>query len=302
LPDSQKVLNGLITARQQEEIMAVAKNRGLGRGLNALLGDTPTPEVMRQTTQIPISKISPNSYQPRTRFSNEQLEALTDSIRREGVLMPVLLRPLGDGYELIAGERRWRASQAAGLTEIPAVIRNVNDLQALELAIIENEQRDDLTAIESGRGYRRMMDEFGCTQQQVAEKIGVSRVQVSNLIRLLQLSDPIKELIEKRDLSMGQARPLVSLPTNIGENLARQCVEHGWSARQMEREAKKAAKEPSAKTDKVVDADVVALQDELTRKLGLHVDIICRKNGSGEMRIRYTQAAELDGVLRKLRN
>jgi ParB family chromosome partitioning protein len=288
--------------RQKEDNMAVAKNRGLGRGLNALLGDTPTPEVMRQTTQIPISKISPNSYQPRTRFSNEQLEALTDSIRREGVLMPVLLRPRGDGYELIAGERRWRASQAAGLTDIPAVIRNVNDLQALELAIIENEQRDDLTAIESGRAYRRMMDEFGCTQQQVAEKIGVSRVQVSNLIRLLQLADPIKELIEKRELSMGQARPLVSLPAHIGENLARQCIEHGWSARQMEREAKKAAKEPSEATKKDADADVVALQDELTRKLGLHVEIICRKNGSGEMRIRYTQAAELDGVLRKLRS
>ncbi|MDQ6982579.1 MAG: ParB/RepB/Spo0J family partition protein [Mariprofundus sp.] len=282
--------------------MAVAKNRGLGRGLNALLGDMPTPEVMRQTTQIPISKISPNSYQPRTRFSNEQLEALTGSIRKDGVLMPVLLRPLGDGYELIAGERRWRASQAAGLTEIPAVIRNVNDLQALELAIIENEQRDDLTAVESGRAYRRMMDEFGCTQQQIAEKIGVSRVQVSNLIRLLQLSDPIKELLEKRELSMGQARPLVNLPAPVGERLARHCVEHGWSARQMEREAKKAAKEPSEKTNKEVDADVEALQDELTRKLGLHVDIICKRNGSGEMRIRYTQAAELDGVLRKLRN
>lgn len=282
--------------------MAVAKNRGLGRGLSALLGDTPTPEVMRQTTQIPISKIKPNSYQPRTRFSNEQLEALTDSIRNEGVLMPVLLRPQGSGYELIAGERRWRASQAAGLTEIPAVIRNVDDLQALELAIIENEQRDDLTAIESGYAYRRMMDEFGCSQQQVAEKIGVSRVQVSNLIRLLQLSEPIKEMVEKRELSMGQARPLVNLPAHVGERLARQCVEHGWSARQMEREAKKAARGPSEKKETDIDADVAALQDELTRKLGLHVDIICRRNGSGEMRIRYTQAAELDGVLRKLRS
>lgn len=282
--------------------MVVVKNRGLGRGLNALLGDTPTPEVMRQATQIPISKIRPNSYQPRSNFSNEQLDALTDSIRQEGVLMPVLLRPLEDGYELIAGERRWRASQAAGLTEIPAVIRNVNDLQALELAIIENEQRDDLTAIESGRAYSRMIEEFGCTQQQVAEKIGISRVQVSNLIRLLQLSDVIKNMLEKRELSMGQARPLVGLPAHIGERIALQCIEQGWSARQMEREAKKAAKEPIETMKKELDADVLALQDELTRKLGLPVDIMCKKNGSGEMRIRYTQAAELDGILRKLRS
>jgi len=282
--------------------MAVVKNRGLGRGLNALLGDTPTPEVMRQTTNIPISKIKPNRYQPRSQFANEELDALTDSIRREGVLMPILLRPQGDGYELIAGERRWRASQAAGLTEIPAVIRDVDDLQALELAIIENEQRDDLTAIESGRAYSRMIEEFNCTQQQVAEKIGVSRVQVSNLIRLLQLSDVIKQMIEKRQLSMGQARPLVGLPAQVGERLALQCVEQGWSARQMEREAKKAGKDPTVPIEKEVDADVLALQEELTRKLGLPVDIMCKKNGAGEMRIRYTQAAELDAVLRKLRS
>ncbi len=281
--------------------MAVVKNRGLGRGLNALLGDTPTPEVMRQTTHIPISKIKPNSYQPRSHFSNDGLEALTESIRQEGVLMPILIRPKGDGYELIAGERRWRASQAAGLTEIPAVIRKVNDLQALELAIIENEQRDDLTAIESAQAYRRMIDEFGCTQQQVAEKIGLSRVQVSNLIRLLQLSDCIQDMIGSRQLSMGNARPLVGLSTPVAENLARQCIEHGWSARQMEREAKKAARPIPEAAKKKLDADVVALQDELTRKLGLSVEIVCKKDGAGEMRIRYTQAAELDGVLRKLR-
>jgi len=281
--------------------MAVVKNRGLGRGLNALLGDTPTPEVMRQTSQIPISKIKPNNYQPRTSFVTTELESLTESIRQDGVLMPILIRPQGDGYELIAGERRWRASQAAGLTEIPAVVRNVSDLQALELAIIENQQRDDLTAIESAAAYQRLIAEFGCTQQQVAEKIGVSRVQVSNLIRLLQLSERIKHRIEVRELNMGQARPLVGLPEDTAERLASLCVEGGWSARQMEKEAKKAAKTPSVLAQKEVDADVVALQDELTRSLGLAVAIVCKKNGAGEMRIAYTQAAELDGVLRKLR-
>ncbi len=281
--------------------MAVVKNRGLGRGLNALLGDTPTPEVMRQTSQIPISKIKPNNYQPRTSFVSSELDSLTESIRQDGVLMPILIRPQGDGYELIAGERRWRASQAAGLTEIPAVVRNVSDLQALELAIIENQQRDDLTAIESAAAYQRLIAEFGCTQQQVAEKIGVSRVQVSNLIRLLQLSERIKHRIEVRELNMGQARPLVGLPEDTAERLASLCVEGGWSARQMEKEAKKAAKTPSVLAQKEVDADVVALQDELTRSLGLAVAIVCKKNGAGEMRIAYTQAAELDGVLRKLR-
>ena len=281
--------------------MAALKNRGLGRGLSALLADTPTPEVMRQASQVPISKIKPNSYQPRTHFAHDELDSLTESIRREGVLMPILLRPQGDGYELIAGERRWRASQAAGLKEIPAVIRDVDDMQALELAIIENEQRDDLTAIESARAYRRMIDEFGCTQQQVAEKIGVSRVQVSNLIRLLQLSPIIKEMIENRQLSMGQARPLVGLPTHVAESLARHCLNKSWSARQMEQEAKRAAKAPLEKTVSEPDADVLALQDELTRNLGLPVEIICRKSGSGELKISYTRPVELDGVLRKLR-
>jgi len=275
----------------------------LGRGLNALLGDTPTAEVMRQTTQIPIAKIKPNRYQPRTRFDADELESLTDSIRRDGVLMPVLLRPLGDGYELIAGERRWRASQLAGLVDIPAVVRNVDDMQALELAIIENEQRDDLTAIESAVAYRRMIDEFGCTQQQVAAKIGVSRVQVSNIIRLLQLSDSIQEMLASRALSMGQARPLVGLPVDVADRLARLCLEHGWSARQMEQEGKKAARIPTAPVEKEEDknADLIALQEELVRTLGLSVKIVRKKNGTGEMRIAYTQAAELDGVLQKLR-
>ncbi len=281
--------------------MTQIKKRALGRGLNALLSDTPSAEVMKQSRFIPISKIQPNAYQPRTNFNSDDLLALTDSIRREGVLMPILLRPKGTNYELIAGERRWRASQAAGLQEIPAVIRDVDNLQALELAIIENEQRDDLTAIESARAYRMMIDEFNCTQQQVAEKIGISRVQVSNLIRLLQLPINIQNMIENRVLSMGQARPLVGLSAHIGANLARQCVANSWSARQMEKEAKKAAREPTTAKKTVVDADVAALQDELTRKLGLPTEVICKANGSGELRIYYTRAAELDGVLRKLR-
>ena len=213
------------------------KNRGLGRGLNALLSDSPSDGMIEKSSNILISKIKPNRYQPRTHFDEAELKSLTDSIRKEGVIMPILLRPAGDGYELIAGERRWRASQAAGLLEIPAVIRVVDDQQALELAIIENEQRDDLTAIESARAYQRLIDEFAYTQQQVAERIAVSRVHVSNTVRLLQLPDAIQNMIENRELSMGHARPLIGLVRGEAIALARGCIKHEWSARQMEREA-----------------------------------------------------------------
>ncbi len=278
------------------------KKRGLGRGLDALLADKPTSEVVKQSSKILISKIKPNRYQPRSHFDQQELQLLTDSVRKEGVLMPILVRPQGDGYELIAGERRWRASQAAGLLDIPAVVRDVDDLQALELAIIENEQRDDLTAVESARAYKRLMDEFAFTQQQVAESIGVSRVQVSNLIRLLQLPESIQLWVEERKLNMGHARPLVGLNRAKAEALARECIAQGWSARQMEKEAKRALSETGKASSKVMlDADVAALQDELTRKLGLPVVLNCKKNGSGELKISYSQAAELDGVLKRLR-
>lgn len=277
------------------------KKRALGRGLDALLADKPTAEVLNQSIKILISKIKPNRYQPRSHFDEQELHSLTESIRKEGVLMPILLRVQGDGYELIAGERRWRASQAAGLLDIPAVVREVDDLQALELAIIENEQRDDLTAVESARAYKRLIDEFAFTQQQVAESIGVSRVQVSNLIRLLQLPMSIQEMIEQRLLSMGNARPLVGLDVSKAESLARKCVAEQWSARQMEKEAKRVLHDHVDQAPIPVDADVAALQDELMRTLGLPVTLHCKKNGSGELKISYSRAQELDGVLRRLR-
>ncbi|MDX8392535.1 MAG: ParB/RepB/Spo0J family partition protein [Mariprofundaceae bacterium] len=277
------------------------KKRGLGMGLDALLGDTPNAAVLAQASSVPISRICPNRYQPRSRFSEDELATLTASVARDGVLMPILLRPSGSGFELIAGERRWRAAQAAGLLEIPAVVRDVDDLQALELAIVENEQRDDLSAIESARAYQLMIGEFGCTQQQVSERIGKSRTQVTNLLRLLQLSKKIQQLIETRELAMGHARALVGLPAKNAEHLAIRCIAEGWSARQMEAQAKKERSGSKPASQHTVDADVAALEDELTRCLGLRVEISCRKNGSGEMRIKYSQAGELDTVLKRLR-
>ena len=275
------------------------KRQALGRGLNALLGDKPTPEVLAQATLITIAKIKPNKYQPRSNFDKDELQALAESIKRDGVLMPILIRPQGDGYELIAGERRWRASQMAKLHEIPAVVRDVDDLQALELAIVENEQRDDLTAVESARAYRRLMEEFNYTQQQVAESIGVSRVQVSNLIRLLQLPEAVQLMLEERKLSMGHARPLVGLTAVDAIALAKTCVEKGWSARQMEKEARKASTSKSVKNE--VDADIVALSEELKRNLGLSVSLTRKKDGSGEVKIAFSHKQELDRIIKSLR-
>ncbi len=275
------------------------KRQALGRGLNALLGDKPTPEVLAQASEIPIAKIKPNQYQPRTHFDPEELSSLADSIKRDGVLMPILIRPQGDGYEIIAGERRWRAAQMAKLRTIPAVVREVDDLQALELAIVENEQRDDLTPVESARAYRRLMDEFNYTQQQVAESVGVSRVQVSNMIRLLQLPEVVQTMLKERKLNMGHARPLVGLAEADAIKLARLCVDKGWSARQMEREAKKVgANKPKQKEE---DAEITALTEELKRNHGLHVHLVRKKDGSGEVKVAFTQKQELDRIIRLLR-
>ncbi|HKJ82645.1 MAG TPA: ParB/RepB/Spo0J family partition protein [Mariprofundaceae bacterium] len=279
------------------------KKRALGRGLNALLSDQPTSEVLSQAKQVPISQIRPNRFQPRTRFDKGELDELIASVKRDGVLMPILVRPGESGFELIAGERRWRAAQAAGLLEIPAVVREVDDRHALELAIVENEQRDDLTAIESARAYQRLIEEFHYTQQQVAECIGVSRMQVSNLIRLLQLPESIQGMIERRELDMGHARPLVGLPEGVARHLAAESNAKSWSVRQMEREAKRALQDGGAKRSrkKPVDADVEALQEQLGRTLGLPVEFRCKADGSGELRIRYGRPEELDGVLARLR-
>ncbi|MDX8410997.1 MAG: ParB/RepB/Spo0J family partition protein [Mariprofundaceae bacterium] len=277
------------------------RKRALGMGLSALLGDTPTPEVLSQARTIPISRIQPNRLQPRTRFDARELEALTASIRQEGVLMPILVRPQAGEYELIAGERRWRAAQAAGLTDIPAVVRDVADAQALELAIIENVQRDDLSAIESARAYQRLIEEFSLTQQQVADKIGVSRVQVSNILRLLQLPESIQQMVEEKRLDMGHARALIGLAAHDARRLAQVCVDKGWSARQVEQQAKAVASGMKTKQVKKVDVDIVHLQEELTRVLGLPVELKCKASGSGELRIRFTRPKELDGVLSRLR-
>jgi len=277
--------------------------RGLGRGLDALFMDSDSqsePNMM-----ISVDEIKPNSYQPRRLFREDELNTLTESIRRNGVLTPVLVRSSDNGYELVAGERRWRAAKKAGLDSIPALVREVNGEDALTFAIVENEQRDNLSAIESAHAYQRLIDEFGYGQQQVAEAVGVSRAQVSNLLRLQQLPPSVQQRIGLRELSMGQARPLVGLPMAAAEALASICVEEGWSARRMEQEAKKASRQES-KSEKGAmsenDADIDSLKQELSRHIGLGVEVMRNRKGGGKVTIVFSHVGEFESLLTRLRH
>jgi len=274
--------------------------RGLGRGLDALFMDNET----EPSGNIRIDLIVPNSYQPRKMFREDELKALTESIRRNGVLTPILVRPSESGYEIVAGERRWRAAKQAGLDEIPAMIREVDGEDALTFAIVENEQRDNLSAIESAHAYQRLIDEFGYGQQQVAEAVGISRAQVSNLLRLQQLPPSVQKRIEVRELSMGQTRPLVGLAVAKAESLAIQCVQEGWSARRMEQEAKKAArKEPKVSSSNTVDsAKIDGLKQELSHHIGMGVEVIPNKKGGGKVTIAFNHVGEFESLLNRLRN
>jgi len=276
------------------------RGRGLGRGLDALFMDN---DEVESNTAIAVDAIVPNNYQPRRSFRQDELDALTESVRRNGVLTPILVRPTTGGYELIAGERRWRAAKAAGLATIPALVRDVSSEEALAFAIIENEQRYNLSAIESAYAYQRLMDEFGYGQQQVAEVVGVSRAQVSNVLRLRQLPQAVQQMIERRELSMGQARPLVGLPDAQAVALAEQCVAQGWSARRMEQEARRAGGRQGRKAaEPAEDRDAMQLQQEMRRHIGLEVEVRRDRKGGGRVTIPFAHIGELEQLMQRLRS
>ncbi|MFT3974849.1 MAG: ParB/RepB/Spo0J family partition protein [Amaricoccus sp.] len=289
--------------------------KGLGRGLSALLADVasaPTEEAPRRVvpdSSIPIDRIRPNPGQPRRDFDERELEELAASIREKGVIQPLILRPHPvepETWEIVAGERRWRAAQRAGIHALPAVIRALDDTEVLELAIIENIQRADLNALEEAMGYRQLMDRFGHTQERLGEALGKSRSHIANLLRLLTLPEPVLELLREGKLTAGHARALVTVPSP--EPLARQIVEKGLSVRQAEQLARAAvATPPSAGPAPVQrptvtkDADTRALEEDLTAALRLKVTIEHRAGGrSGELRIRYGNLEELDGLCQLL--
>ncbi len=289
------------------------ERKGLGRGLSALLADVaPVEEAPRRgpaptpTDSIPIEKIRPNPNQPRRDFDEKELQDLAASIREKGIIQPLILRPhpqSGDGYEIVAGERRWRAAQLAGIHALPAVVRDLDDTEVLELAIIENVQRADLSALEEAQGYRQLMDRFGHTQERLAEALGKSRSHIANLLRLLTLPDGVLELLRAGKLTAGHARALVT--ASHPEALARQVVERDLSVRQTEQLARTAANPPAtgrpAARAVAKDADTRALEEDLTANLRLKVSIDHRPGQqAGEIRIRYATLEELDGLCQLL--
>ena len=288
-----------------------AKKRGLGRGLDALLGDAAPaePATNESTSTLPVEALQPGKYQPRTGMDPERLAELAASIRVHGVVQPVVVRRIGASrYEIIAGERRWRAAQQAGLHEIPVVVRDIPDQAAIAIALIENIQREDLNPLEEAQALKRLIDEFDLTHQDAADAVGRSRAAVSNLLRLLELPAEIRVLVQTGALEMGHARALLSLAVPMAISLAKQAAEHGWSVREVEHRVQQlasgkvpAAKKPAAAKPKP-QADILALERELSETLGSRVDVQHGRGNKGKLVIHYGNLEALDGVLERLRN
>ncbi|MFO1074102.1 MAG: ParB/RepB/Spo0J family partition protein [Geminicoccaceae bacterium] len=289
-----------------------ARKRGLGMGLSALLGgpEALSGEVEQRSAvqSLPIELLRPSPFQPRRRFDAAELEALADSVREKGVLQPLLVRPVEGGpgseggpggYEIVAGERRWRAAQLAGLHELPVVVRPLSDQETLEVALIENLQRADLSAIEEAQGFRRLVEEFGHSQEDLASAIGKSRSHVANTLRLLALPEAVQTMIQDAALSAGHARALLGCPEP--ERLAQLVVEAGLSVRETEDLVRRETARPrqSRARGREPDPNLKDLEDQLTSRLGLEVGIRTVRQG-GFVTIRYHDLDQLDGLLRRL--
>ena len=286
-----------------------AKRRGLGsRDLDVLLGGGDVEEASsgaEELRNIPLSAIAPGRYQPRRRIDEAKLAELAASIKAQGLIQPIVVHGIGrDRYELIAGERRWRAAQQAGLSEIPAVVRDVAPQAVLAMALIENIQREELSALEEAQALHRLIEEFDLTQQQAADAVGRSRAAVANLLRLLELPEPIRRLLDNGQLEMGHARALLALgntPRAIA--LAEKCAAEQWSVRELEERVRLAQLAPSNKqrATRNVDPDIASLERELSEKLGARVQIAHGRGGRGKLTVHYHSADELEGILEKLR-
>jgi len=285
--------------------MAADGRRGLGRGLSALLGESEggRSDGDAGVREIPIELIKRNPDQPRTHFDEAELDELAASMRGRGVLQPILVRPWPEApgyFQIVAGERRWRAAQKAGLRAVPALVRNLDDQETLEAALIENVQRTDLNPLEEAAAYRTLMDLAGRTQEIVAEAVGKSRSHVANSLRLLSLSPALQTMVMARALSAGHARALIGVPN--AEDLARRIVVEGLSVREAEalvRRQAKAGHSRAASAPRSKDADTVALERDLSEALGLKVEIV-DKDGAGEVRIRYGALEQLEDICRRL--
>ncbi|HEV3176457.1 MAG TPA: ParB/RepB/Spo0J family partition protein [Stellaceae bacterium] len=276
------------------------RRRTLGRGLSALLGEEDAaPEAAPRTIRIDL--LRPGRYQPRHQFDTAGIEALAQSIREKGVLQPLLVRRhpgLADAFEIVAGERRWRAAQLAQLHEVPVVLREIDDREALEIALVENLQRQDLSALDEATAYQRLLDEFSHTQEAVAQAVGKSRSHVANTLRLLDLPAAVKQLLEEGQLSAGHARAL--LGASDPQGLAQEVVRRGLNVRQVERLAKRSRAKPSQRTAPSKDADTRAVERDLSMALGLAVSISPAGTG-GTLGIRYQTLDQLEDLIHRLR-
>ena len=304
-----------------------AKKRGLGRGLEALLGPKGAAAVPAATAQaidpageaqpgevlrhLPVGQLQPGKYQPRQEMDEAKLAELSESIKAQGVIQPIVVRELTPGlFEIVAGERRWRASQLAGLGEVPVVVRELDDRTVIAMALIENIQREDLNPLEEAQALQRLIDEFSLTHAEAAEAVGRSRASVSNLLRLLELPVAIRVLLESRRLEMGHARALLTLAPELASRLAQEAADQGWSVREVEHRAQQfaagkvpgALRKAGAPARVPQQADIASLETELSESLGTRVAIAHGRGGKGKLVIHYTDLDTLDGVLDRLRN
>jgi ParB family transcriptional regulator, chromosome partitioning protein len=281
--------------------------KGLGRGLDSLLGEErpAAPAPAGAPTSLPIARLQPGKYQPRTRMDPEALAELADSIRAQGVMQPILVRPVGaDRYEIIAGERRYRAAQMAGLAEVPVLVKQVPDTAALAMALIENIQREDLNPLEEAQGVQRLIREFDFTHEQAASAIGRSRSATSNLLRLLNLAKPVQEQLMAGSLDMGHARALLGVDTAHQIQLANRIVAKGLSVREAETLVAHASKDGGDGTKKAAaprSRDIVRLEEELADKLGATVRLSANAKGRGKFVIEFASLDQLDGIVERLR-
>ena len=284
-------------------MMAEERQRGLGRGLSALIGDRPaaaSPDAAQPkgVRTVPVAFLRPNRFQPRKTFSADDLQDLAGSIREKGVLLPILVRPLpGEAgqFEIVAGERRWRAAQMAKLHDVPVVVREMSDAESLELAIVENVQRTDLNAVEEAGAYQELIGRFGYTQDRLAQEVGKSRSHIANTLRLLKLPDGVKAMIRDGRLTAGHARTLIGLADP--ETRAREIVEAGLTVRQAEHRSEKQTKH---KEHHQKDPDTRALESSLSNMLGLKVEVVDKPGKGGELRIAYRTLEQLDDLIRRL--
>ena len=276
------------------------KQRGLGRGLDALLAANNTAETQRQE-MLAVGVLQPGKYQPRTRMDPDSLEELAASIKAQGLIQPISVRPVRSGhYEIIAGERRWRAAQIAGLVELPVLIRDIPDDAALAMSLIENIQREDLNPLEEAAGLQRLIDEFKMTHQQAADAVGRSRSAASNLLRLLQLGKPAQDMLMAGDIEMGHARALLPLSKSEQGRIAALVVGRGFSVRETERLVARELNPPASGGKKKPDRDLLRLQEELSDRLGATVKINANRKGGGSLSIRFGSLDQLDGLLARL--